>query len=114
MFLQVVSPVFASQFFGPVSEVEQEICLGRVTFAAARAFVDFIYDTHFSLADLELEDLVDLQNLGEKYQMEELVGQVEAEIEKGLEMQMSSACEEELIDQDFSDDENAIKFEYRP
>ena len=97
--------MFASQFFGPVTEMDEDICLGRITFAAAKAFVDFIYDSDFSFSDLELEDLVDLQNLGEKYQMAELVGQAEAEIEKGLEMQMSSACLEEHIDQDDSEED---------
>ena len=71
------SPMCKKQFFGELREKKHEIVIESTTKDAFVTMVDFIYGEEVDWSKKTIEDLFDITNLAEKYQLDALKEEIE-------------------------------------
>ena len=70
------SPVFAKQFFGKLKETKLEIDIEETTQQSFKTMIDYIYGKTMDWKSLTVEQVFDIGNLAERYQVDELMKKV--------------------------------------
>ena len=71
------SPMFKKQFFGELKENKHEILIENTTKDAFVTMVDFLYGKVVDWSKKTIEDLFDIANMAEKYQIDALKEEIE-------------------------------------
>ena len=71
------SPMCKKQFFGELKENKREIVIENTTKEAFVTMVDFLYGKEVDWSKKTIEDLFDIANMAEKYQVDALKEQIE-------------------------------------
>ena len=80
-FLALASPVFKKQFFGDAKETEDVIPVEQTTEESFKTMIYFVYGKEIDWKKMTVEDLFDVANMAEKYNIETLMKEVKKVLE---------------------------------
>jgi len=81
LILATISPVFRNMFFGSIPEKRDVIPVKETTFNAFKTLIEYIYSKDIAWKRMTVEELFDVINLAEKYDMPCLLKILKTELE---------------------------------